>query len=172
MSDIDHIAFPALPEPRIDPPDLDWKEVEKDFKKQSRAALQAFKAGIQEAYEYAAKISLNTTLPNYLKSLNLTIDYEEGTVTATTNGWLAVAVDDGVGYFDMKPGLLAGQDWRIIRLHNQKFRTVSLSSPSTSWWHPGISGRKITQYVQSQEEFIKEQTIAPFVSSFLERIKL
>ena len=152
------------------PSEVDWKKLRADFEAEATLALQKFRDEIERTYQEKAMNQLNTSRDKYLEGLSFNIN-EDG-VDVEINGWLPTAVEEGAEAFDMKPGLLAGRDNRVIRLHNGNFRTVSTKSPANSWWHPGIQAKPISSQVKAEEDEIAERTVKPVVDKFLDRIEI
>lgn len=146
------------------PTDANWAKLRQDFERQADKALRAYRAEIERTWKEKAEGSLSTTYDEYMRGV--TFNVEQDGLSVQLSGWLPVAMEEGAERFDMKPGLLGGRQSRVIRLHNGKFRTVSLQSPAWSWWHPGIEARKIGEQVKAEEPRIRSQTIEPFLSKF------
>lgn len=145
----------------------DWAAMEEDFEQTYQAALDAFYSAIQKEYNTQSD-KLNTSKEKYREGLKFSKDRDG--VSATVEGWLPVAVEEGAKSFDMKPGLLKNTPWRTIRLHSGVFRIVSIFSPAGSWWHPGITPRNISENVKSEEDNIKKDVVDPILNEFWSRI--
>ncbi len=116
-----------------------------------RSAKKSFSRGV--ASQYIRGLSEPTVLER---------EYE---IMFSLNGWLPVALEDGVDTFDMKPGLLGSPKAKISKAGDRymnipvfkaafknpyltaakvsPFRTVSDKSKPDSWIHPGLMSRNL-----------------------------
>lgn len=113
-----------------------------------------------------AEMKLNTSIQDYMEGVSVAKTKDGAEITI--KGWLPVALETGAPGFDMKPGLLAGRDFRVIPMHDGEFRTVSKNSPPESWKHPGLEARNIHEAVEAEADDIIQKS---FGSAF-ERIRI
>lgn len=102
-------------------------------------AIQSAAAeGMQFWSEEAGRV-LNTTRHRYQQALYIYEDFsgESGTVIGLgAEDKLVVAIEEGAGPFDLKPGFLKGRNKAVIPIGNPRVaRTVT--DESTGWIHPG-----------------------------------
>lgn len=153
-----------------DPANQNWEKLSAELEAEAAVAMEAFRHAIEWAYQDTARKSLKTTSDKYLEGLSVTLD-DDG-VQATIEGWLPVALEDGAGAFDMKPGLLAGRSKRVIPMHKGGFATVSVFSRPGSWWHPGIQARNISEQVKTEADDIRKRIIDPVIEKFMQRVEV
>jgi len=124
-----------------------------------RQGLTAFGKELERVWRDKASSELNSTFAAYMSGLSVRVSNDG--VEATLSGWLPVALEAGAKRFDMKPGLLRKRQSRVIPMHDGDFRTVSVRSPASSWWHPGFEARNIHEDVFDQTDKILQRTLAP-----------
>src|SRR5690349_4372126 len=146
-----------------EPPDIDWKKLEKEFNTEAEKAARDFQKAIENAFKEKANDLLDKSRVKYLEGLSFSTNIEADSVIATVSGWLPVAVEEGAQAFDMKPGLLKGRRSRVIPLHTGELRTVSINSRPESWWHPGIQARAISFQVKNMEKALHSETVGKFL---------
>ncbi len=103
----------------------------------------------------------------YLKGLSVTRSGLDVDVKLT--GSFPVAIEEGAGRFDMKPGILKNLHSRVIPMgpkNKPKFRTMVATS--SGWWHPGFQGSSIHTQVEKLMPTITDDVFKPLLS----RIKL
>jgi hypothetical protein len=126
-------------------------QVEADIK----MAIQKISGFTEEQYFVKASGTLRNTLQEFMEGVN--VELSEDGVEVTIDGWLPLALEEGTGRFDMKPGLLAGRQHRTIPMHDGGFRRVSENSPASSWWHPGLQAANISEQVKEEVEPYAEE---------------
>jgi len=154
------------------PTQTDWRKLNEDFNREAQKAIRAYRAEIEKVWKAEAKkkIKSDPAQKKYLAGVSF-VATKDG-VDVNISGWMPVALEEGAGAFDMKPGLLAGRQYRDIRLESGHIRRVSVMSPPKSWRHPGIEARKIGQEVRKQEPEIHKKTVQPVIDKFLGRITI
>lgn len=152
----------ATGEPRLDfsfESRIPVEEMVQASERDIKEAVQQIHQEVEQSFERYAQASFSEdTAAKYLAGLR--VRATSNGVEADIEGWLPTALEEGFPRFDMKPGLLAGRQRRVIRLHNGNFRTVSKKSPETSWWHPGLQARNIAEQVREEVEPMAEQLFA------------
>jgi hypothetical protein len=145
----------------------DFEGFGEEFDTQFKKSIKKMAYEAKEFWQSEAGRRLKTSRESYQKALAVYESESGASVRLGGSGtkdqrWLAKAVETGIPSFDMKPGLLAGADRRIIpvtdRVSGQtKFRTVAKYGQDHKWVHPGITG------IHLQDEVIKElnETIIP-----------
>lgn len=168
MSDIPKKTEPSIGaqwDPGIDP--NKWELLQAEFEGECEAALQDFERSVKFEFEARARRQMKSSYMKYIDGLSYS--HDDDNVTVTINGWLPVALEEGADPFDMKAGLLAGNAFRVIRMENGNFRTVSTNSPPDSWWHPGLEARNIIDQVKEEEHDIAEETVIKRMQAFLRK---
>ena len=136
----------------------------KKLKAKLQSALNRIGRDGKNFWKSEAGRRLKSSRLAYQNSIEWSADIHDRVSIGLTSGTdrenkLANAVETGFAKFDMKPGLLAGRDYRVIPLNvnrnivfrNPKvFRVVSTKSPSNSWIHPGFDGVDIADTVVDQ----------------------
>ncbi len=148
-------------------PDVPWKLVKREFDKESKKALRAFRREIKKEFEFLVQQHLSTSAEKYLSGTSFNLD--SNGVTITVEGWFPVAVEQGGDPFDLKPGFLRTRINRVIPIKG-KFLTVSVRSRAGSWWHPGIEAKGIFPKIEAAAPKIAERTVEKRMLSFLARI--
>jgi len=138
-----------------------------------KAVMAAHKQGsaalakeVERVWREKAQSVLDSSLTEYMDGLIVRADVDG--VEATLSGWLPVALESGAQRFDMKPGLLKNRTSRVIPMHDGEFRTVSKTSPPSSWWHPGFEAYDIHEEVFKETEDMIAKAYTPAFS----RIKI
>lgn len=115
-----------------------------------RDHMAELKTKIETSWREKAQSTLNTSRDKYLNGL--TVEQDGDKIVCTIEGWLPVAVEQGVERFDMKQNLSGS---RIVPLMgkdggDRRFRTMKQGGQG--WWHPGIQAKKIHEQVASELE--------------------
>jgi len=131
-------------------------QIERSMMDAYRQGLEAFRSAIQQTWWDAASESLDSTLQTYMSGLTVTVANDG--IEATLNGWMPVVREVGSDKFDMKPGLLKNRSSRVIPMHDGGFRTVSTTSPASSWWHPGFEAKNINDEVFKKTDELLAQS--------------
>lgn len=101
----------------------------------------------------------------YVKAIDLQL-VDDASFYLKLEGFLPYVVDQGGSAYDMKPGLLKGNKYRVIPLNPRRyinmtkptaFATVSVNSKPDSWMHPGFKGKKLSDEVSNE----LDRTIIP-----------
>ncbi len=121
--------------------------------------LGRLRSMVQGRWETQARSKLDSSVEQYLAGL--VVEQQSNGVKATIKGWLPVALEAGAPSFDMKPGLLAGRQSRVIPMHDGEFRTVSKNSPEHSWWHPGFTPYAIHEDIQADADDMVQRAFGP-----------
>lgn len=139
---------------------IKFEEFGVEFERQFHLRLKKMAYEGKEFWKTEAGKRLNSTKKGYQDSL-VVADNGDETYTITLAGpggrgtkeerWLAVAQEQGIAGFDMKPGLLKGRNIRRIRLADGNFRMV-VPEAVGKWIHPGFAPLNI------QEDVTKEIT--------------
>lgn len=162
--------------PRYGPgPTKSQKEIEalrQEFELDAAKALEKFRSEIKKRWRQITKSSIKTQTARKKYEDGVSFNPTEDGVEVKISGWFPNAMETGAGRFDMKPGLLAGRPWRDIPLENGPIRRVSVNSPSSSWWHPGLKPRKIKDKVIQEVPEIKQKVVAPIAQKYLGRMKV
>jgi hypothetical protein len=135
---------------------LDFEAFNKEFVEQFQKRLKKIAYEGKEFWATEAGKKLNTTREAYQNSLGVQDNGDDSyTISIAGRGgkgtkeqrWLALALEDGIPRFDMKPGFLPGRESRVIRLADGNFRTVT-KLQTGKWIHPGFEGLKIQEMVK------------------------
>lgn len=119
----------------------------------------------KEMTRLARKQFSKMTAINYIANLSEPEIESSNDVVFTLEGFLPVALEDGMNSFDMKPGLLRSSKAKIsksgvkyLRVPVRKLAfvdpylkgagvkpiaTVTSNSPANSWIHPGLRGKNL-----------------------------
>lgn len=124
----------------IDASKASFIEISDELAEKIEENLDEVTEEIEWSWRKHASKKLKESKEEYLKSLKIT--RSGNTIQAELSSPLAVHVEVGSNYFDLKPGFLKTRLSRIIPMKNPlRFRTVSLGK--RGWKHPGIRAREI-----------------------------
>lgn len=148
---------------------LDTDALMSEFEAGFRVGMQNLKHEVEQEWIKQAEASLTESKDEYLSGLEFNVSGEKIEVTVT--GKLPVAIEQGSAPWDMKPGLLGPYLKRVIyserfTVPHTKFKTVSINSPASSWWHPGFASKSIGPKVQEAvNQSLIEKAFGPVFSS-------
>lgn len=146
---------------------IDVKKLESSIETSVIDGMAKLRDEIEKKWRAHAKATLGSLGPKYLEGLSVT--HEKFDVDVRLSGELGVAIEEGSGRWDMKPGILKGAEARVIPMGskaNPKFRTMK--ARSSGWWHPGYQGRAIRTEVTRQMPRMVKDVFKPLMS----RIKI
>ncbi|MDB5716296.1 MAG: hypothetical protein JWO15_3693 [Sphingomonadales bacterium] len=134
---------------------INFEAFNQEFVAQFQKRLKKIAYEGKDFWSSEAGKRLNTTREAYQASLAVQ-DKGDGSYTISVAGkggkgtkdqrWLALALEDGIPSYDMKPGLLGNRPIRRIRLADGNFRMVHPAQVG-KWIHPGFQGLKIQDIV-------------------------
>ena len=153
---------------------LNIDELEREFQKAVEEGMNELSEEVEWEWRTQAAQKLDTSRDEYLKALSFT--KQKDSVEVTLDGWVANMVELGHQRFNMKPGLLKGNLWRVIPLGKPKgskgFSKVSINSPADSWIWEEIKHKGGVQIHKSVQEAVDTKHVPRIFKQIMEKIKL
>jgi hypothetical protein len=122
-------------------------------------------------WEQQAGQMLSTQRLPYQQAISVYEDYGEGggvVVGLSTENKLLLAIEEGAPSFDMKPGLLAGRESRVIPIGPPgQMRTVTTRQPAHMWVHPGFDGLRLAEDV---DQYLDDVILPELLDEFMSRV--